>query len=293
MATTGLQATIRSMTDDDLVAADRVWMEAFATSTEFPPSPTPRTTDEVTAALERRAHLLLHDPAGSFVATIDDKVVGIAQSLLREGTFVLAMLAVTPGFQDLRIGEQLLTSALDYAKSAHAAYIYSSSDPRAIHRYLRAGFRLRPAIRITPKGMETTPRSSRLRISAGTMKDIAFVSEIDRAVRGSARSADVAYWLRAGATLVIHDDGGYAVLTPARLTALAATEEAIARELFGAVLEGFPDGVARPAGFIVGEQHWAIEEASSRRASIEVHGAVMTRGVERPPYPYLPNGLFG
>ena len=41
------------------------------------------------------------------------------------------------------------------------------------------------------------------------------------------------------------------------------------------------------------DQQWAIAQAAGDKATIEVHGAMMTRGVEALPRPYLPNGLFG
>jgi hypothetical protein len=119
------------------------------------------------------------------------------------------------------------------------------------------------------------------------------VESIDRALRGSGRSIDVAFWLESGSTLLLHEDGGYAVLSSNRLTALGALEVPVAHELFGAVLSGHPDGVLRSASWIAGQQQWAIEEAAGRRATIEVHGSIMARGIERLPQPYLPNGLFG
>ena len=130
-------------------------------------------------------------------------------------------------------------------------------------------------------------------MSGGGNDDVALIESIDRAVRGSGRSVDVTFWLESGATLLVHDDGGYAVLTSNRLTALGATKEQVARELFAAVLAGHPDGVLRSASWIAGQQQWAIAEAAAQRATIEVHGSVMARDVERLPNPYLPNGLFG
>jgi ribosomal protein S18 acetylase RimI-like enzyme len=281
------------MSDADLVAADQVWLDAFATSTEFSRSATPRTDSELQADLARRSYLLRGDPDGSFVAVADGSVVGLAQSHRREGTFVLAKLAVAPGFQDRGIGKALLDQVLSYAEGCRAAYIFSSVDPRAIHRYISAGFKLRPAVRITPRPSDPGPVPPEIRLSDGNAEDLGRVEAIDRRVRGSARTSDVELWLSGGAALVIDDRGGYVVLGPNRITALAALDEQIARDLIGVALEGFPDGILRSGSWIAGDQHWAIEEAAKRHAEIEVHGAVMTRGVSELPYPYLPNGLFG
>ena len=285
--------TLRPMTATDFGTADEVWRNAFATSTEFPQSTTPPTESEQAASIARRAHLLRHDPGGSFVAVIDDTVVGIAQSHRREGTFVLANLAVAPDFQDAGIGQRLLDATLDYSNGSTAAYIFSSSDPRAIHRYVRAGFTLHPAVQITGRLPDEDRAVERIRISQGQPEDVAYVESIDRALRGSGRSSDVAFWLESGSTLLLHEDGGYAVLSSNRLAALGALEEPVARELLGAVLSGHPDGVFRSASWVAGQQQWAIEEAASRRATIEIHGSIMARDVARLPHPYLPNGLFG
>jgi predicted N-acetyltransferase YhbS len=284
---------LRQMNPDDFAAADEVWRDAFATSTEFPQSSAPPTASEQAAAVARRAHLLSHDPVGSFVAESENGVVGFAQSHRREGTFVLAMLAVSPKFQEAGIGQRLLDAALDYATGCRAAYIFSSSDPRAIHRYVRAGFAMHPAVQVSGRKTGGDIAYERIRVSEGASGDVAYVESIDRALRGSGRSIDVSYWLESGSTLLLHEGEGYAVLSSNRLTALGALDESVARELLAAVLSGHPDGVLRSASWIAGEQQWAIAEAALQRATIEVHGSVMARGIEHLPRPYLPNGLFG
>jgi predicted N-acetyltransferase YhbS len=284
--------TLRQMTSDDFAAADEVWREAFATSTEFPQSTTPPTPSEQSAGIARRAHLLRHDPDGSFVAERDGAIVGFAQSHRREGTFVLAMLAVSPKFQEAGTGQRLLDAALEYATGCRAAYIFSSSDPRAIHRYVRAGFTMHPAVQVTARSAVGDATYAHIRVSEGGADDIAYVASIDRAIRGSARSIDVAFWLEGGSTLLLHEENGYAVLSSNRLTALGALNDTVARELLSAVLSGYPDGVTRSASWIAGEQQWAIAEAAAQRAAIEVHGSIMARGIAHLPYPYLPNGLF-
>jgi predicted N-acetyltransferase YhbS len=292
MASQHDSVTLRQMNAGDFAAATEVWRDAFATSTEFPQSTMPPTATELAAGIARRTHLLRHDPGGSFVAEADDVIVGFAQSHRREGTFVLAMLAVSPKFQEAGIGQRLLDAALEYATGCGAAYIFSSSDPRAIHRYVRAGFTMHPAVQVSAR-RNSDLSCDRVRVSKGGPEDIAYVESIDRALRGSGRTVDVAYWLESGSTLLLHEENGYAVLSSDRLTALGAANDTVARELFGAVLSGYPDGVIRSASWIAAEQQWAIAEAAAQRATIEVHGSIMARGMPHLPYPYLPNGLFG
>ena len=290
------EVELRPMLDADLATVDGVWQEAFASSTEFPRRSETRSGQELEVDLARHRHLLHTDPDGSFVATLGGSVVGLAQAHRRGVIFGLAMLAVSPSYQDRGIGDLLLGAALEYARGATSAYVFSSSDPRALHRYVRAGFDLHPAVRVSMRADTAPPVrppvDSMIRLAAGTPADLDLVDHLDDLVRGGTRRVDVEYWLDNGMSLLLHDDGGYALLGEIRLVALAASSEAIARALLGAVLAGQPDGVARSAGWIVAEQQWAIAEAARNRATIEVHGAVMTRGIETLPHPYIPNGLL-
>lgn len=288
-----MDPAIRSMADSDVEAADQVWREAFATSTEYPTAP--RTDAERATDLARRRHFLATDPEGSFVATVGERVVGLAQSLLREGTFVLSMLAVDPAHQDRGIGGQLLGRVLEHATTATSASIFSSSDPRALHRYVRSGFTLNPAVTITPRsasGAEAPQGPDRIRLAHGDENDLDLLDEIDRSVRGSARRTDLAFLVSCGFSVLIDDAGGYAILGTNRLSMLVATEVSIAENLLEAVLGGWPDQTARSVGWVTAEQQWAIRKGAELGATIAVHGAVMTRRDGPPPSPALPNGLF-
>lgn len=284
---------LRPMLDADLLRADEVWAAAFATSTEFAPRSEPLSPTELTANLDRRRHLLTHDPHGSFVAVSDGMVIGLAQGHRRGDTYGLAMLAVDPAFQDRGIGRALLDLALTYAEGTRAQYIFSSSDPRALHRYVRAGFFLHPTVRITPQEEMTLPDGDALRLASSGEHDLDIVDAIDAAVRGTTRRQDVQYWLRSEIQLILYDTDGYAFINPTRLVALCARSEEVATELLHGVLGGYPDGVKRSLGWAVSEQQWAIIQATKDKATIEVHGAMMTRGLTALPTPYLPNGLFG
>lgn len=292
MSDTSIGVEIRQMTDSDLRAADEVWSAAFATSSEFPQPTAPLSEVERATNLARRRHFLTHDPNGAFVAVANGAVVGLAHALRRGNTFGLAMLAVEPQFQDRGIGHALLGRALAYASGASEQYIFSSSDPRALHRYVRAGFDLHPAVRITPAADQVARDDAALRIGTLAPRDLDTVDEIDRAIRKSTRRQDVMYWLNNDVQLILHDEGGYGLFGPNRVVAICARSEDVASELLHAALCGYPDDVPRSVGWVVAEQQWAIAQAASDKATLEVHGAMMTRGVQSIPHPYLPNGLF-
>ena len=65
---------------------------------------------------------------------------------MREGVWGLSLFGVKPGLQGQGIGGPLLEGALRAAEGCRAAIILSSSDPRAMRRYFRAGFRVRPCL---------------------------------------------------------------------------------------------------------------------------------------------------
>lgn len=236
---------IRPMKEADLARVDAVWTEAFSTNTDFPARAEPPSEVELAANLDRRRHFLTHDPDGSFVAVSSGDVIGLAQALRRDSTYGLAMLAVDPSFQDRGIGQVLLHRALEYADGSTSQYIFSSSDPRAMHRYVRAGFALRPAVRMTPQQDGEVGDDTALRVATPSERDLAVVDEIDFEVRGTTRPNDVQFWLQSDVQLVLHDEGGYALFGPNRLVALCATSEEVASELLHATLCGYPDGIKR------------------------------------------------
>jgi ribosomal protein S18 acetylase RimI-like enzyme len=282
------------MGDDDLSAVDAIWQEAFAEMRRSNGAEvTERSEEQARNDQARFLHLLRTDAPGCFVVEDNGEVVGFAQSHVRETTFGLAMLAVRPDHQDRHLGRTLLDAALAYGAGSRTRFIFSSSDPRALHRYVRAGFTLRPTVAFTGPTPQGAGPDGSLRISDGDASDLDLVASIDREVRGSARNADIAFWLSCGLQLVIDGRGAYAVIGPGRLTALGATDPLLASELLRALLLGFPEGRQIDAGWIVAEQDWAIRTASECGASLKVQGAMMTAGDRQVPFPYLPNGLFG
>jgi hypothetical protein len=74
---------------------------------------------------------------------------------------------------------------------------------------------------------------------------------------------------------------------------LAANSDDAARRLFSALLCHTHEGEPLDAGFITAHRQWAFAAAAEAKATIEIHGAVLTRNVRLEPTGYLPNALLG
>lgn len=283
-----MQVSLRAMTPEDIDDVDRVWLAAFATPEE---EPRERSEREVRDERARHEHLLTNDPEGSIVAVSEGRVIGLAQAHRRGPVFVLAMLAVDPDFQNEGVGHRLLDRVLSYGADAGAAYIFSSRDPRAVYRYVRAGFDLQPTVLITPQPREGLSVHPSVRTAEGSAADLDHVDRVDHDLRGATRRVDTEFWLASGDRLLCTEDG-YAFLGPNRVTALGARSVEGAEHLLQAALLGVPDDRPRGAAWVSGAQQWAIRRAAECGASLLVQGALMSRGVARLPAPYLPNGLF-
>src|SRR5579862_7703509 len=94
--------------------------------------------------IARTQHLLTTDPGGCWVAELDDQLLGVAVSFVREKLWLLASYAVVPEAQGLGLGKALLAPALEYGRGCLRGMLNASSDPRAVRRYHQAGFRLYP-----------------------------------------------------------------------------------------------------------------------------------------------------
>ena len=94
----------------------------------------------------RIEHLLGTDPAGSWVAVDHDhRVVGLAQSFVRQSYWVLSLLAVDPRLQTSGVGRALLDRAMAHGAGCRGT-IQVSMDPRAVRLYTTAGFELHPSM---------------------------------------------------------------------------------------------------------------------------------------------------
>jgi GNAT superfamily N-acetyltransferase len=279
------------MQREDVPATDAIWRAAFGPlRAEDTTPPEPRTREDEALDLQHFHHLLGTDPHGANVAEVGGLVVGFEMALRRGGQFVLSRLGVSPKYQNRGIGRALLNVALSYASGSSEQYIWSSRDPRALHSYVREGFVLRPTLRISGRHQEQTIPSSIRELGE---QGLSQVDAIDQELRGLTRRADIEFWLRAGARLLIDDGGGYLLFRGTRLTALGATSIPVAERLLRSVLCGYRGHPPIEVGWVTAEQQWAVHEATSCGATLEVHGAMMARDVEKLPVPYLPNALHG
>lgn len=287
---------VRPMRPGDVVEAESAWDHAYRTLLIENHLPTSERTPEFIELRQRRlAHLQSTDPLGSWLAESDGNIVGVAQAHIRGDRWVLATLGVVPDHQDRGVGRELLDRTLDYGRSAPLAAIFSSPDPRAVHRYASAGFDLQPsAVGSGPvrKRVEAPPG-----VRVGSIDDIGTIDAVDRQVRGGARSVDIDFQLRCGAELLVADAEGYALVRQSWgqswVWALTATTEAAAGRLLQAALARLPEGAPINVSWITARQQWAVRVLVAAGVSLSVHEAVMTRGPWEPELPYLASGIFG
>ena len=129
---------IRPMSPGDVAGADLVAFEALQSAMPYAGE---SVGQRARRGQSRIAHLLGTDPGGAWVAEGErERVVGLALALVRDGLWGLSLLAVEPGLQGNGVGRRLLDAALGYADGTRGAIIISSTDPKAMRRYARAGF---------------------------------------------------------------------------------------------------------------------------------------------------------
>jgi GNAT superfamily N-acetyltransferase len=283
---------IRPMRAGDEVDAEAAWDHAYRTLLVEQHLPTfDRTPAFIEHTRLRMAYLRDGDPGGSWVAETDGSIVGIAQAHVRGDRWVLATLGVVPDHQERGVGGALLDLALDYGKTAGIGAIFSSPDPRAVHRYASAGFDLHPTVVALGPARRLLEAPSGVR--EGAADDIEVVNAVDRAVRGGTRSADIEFQLGSGAQLLLDSERGYALIRGGRVWSLAATGGDTASRLLQAAVARCPHGEMVSVSWITARQQWAIRVLVSAGVPLFVHEAVMTRGPWEPELPYLASGIFG
>ena len=285
---------LRAMAEADLPGAVDVWEDAFREMSErYGVLRAPRTPADDLRVRNRLRHFLATDPDGSWVADQDGQVVGFSQSFVREGHWVLSLLAVVPGSQRRGLGYELMARALGNADRNGPGMIQSSRDPRAMALYASAGFSLHPAV-IGHGTLRSGAVASDPRVRPAEDGDLELVEAIDRAVRGTARTVDIAAMLsEPGNRLVVIGDRGYAVVKDDRVVTMGARDEDAASALLRTALCNAGEGATFEVGWLTSNQQWAI--ATLVAAGVELHplGAVMVRGLPGPPTPYIPSGGYG
>lgn len=282
------------MVESDVPAAVRAWDHAFKTIRARYGLPVSTMTDSDNVRLQRRMrHFLSTDPEGSWVAEEGGAIVGLSQSFVREGYWVLSLLATSPESQGHGLGRELLQFAMNNADPSGPGAIQSSRDPAAMALYTSAGFALHPVVRgfgtVGPRSVSVDPR---VRRSDGL--DIEVVETIDRLVRGSARSVDVVAMVNEpGCRLLLFDDRGYAVAKSDRVVTLGAHDEEAATILLKAALAEMSEGVQVEVNWLTANQQWAIRALVDSGVELVPSGPMMVRGLPGPPAPYIPSGGYG
>jgi GNAT superfamily N-acetyltransferase len=285
----------RPMTLDDVPAAARVGGDALAGAipVEFLPS----SPEEQRLHEERRerrvAHLVETDPESCWVAETDDgEIVGVALALVREGIWGLSLLGVKPGLQGQGIGGLVLNGALRTLAGCRGGIILATTDPRALRRYHRAGFQLRPCIAAAgPINRSRIPAGLRARPGSIT-DDRALLDDVSRHVRGASHGPDLQTYLDVGSELLVHDDGGWAMVRDGAPIVLAAREDAVAADLLWSCFAAGRPGQTVHVDFIAAGHDWAVEVALDMGLSLTSEGPLFVRGETGTMAPYLPSGAF-
>lgn len=237
----------------------------------------------------RTAHLRATDPGGTFVAEDDGEIVGLAISIVREDVWGLSMLAVHPDRHARGTGSNLLAAALDHGKLCKGQIICSSSDPKAMRLYHRAGFDLRPSVSLG--GMLDRTRIPVERL-ARPSTDVEAMGPLGRAVRGAGYAPqDLQLVLdRPGAGAFLVEGRGFALHVEGSPTLLVADGGGVAQDLLWACFAEAAPGASLDVDFITAGNDWAVEAGLEAGLALTPQGPLFTRGELGPLRAYLPSG---
>jgi ribosomal protein S18 acetylase RimI-like enzyme len=247
---------------------------------------------------DRTRHFLATDPEGSWVAEEGEAVVGMSQSFVREGYWMLSQLGTLPGLQGRGVGRELLRRALSHGEPNSPGTIQCSRDPKAMALYSGFGFVLHPVVAgwgaMRPGSIERPTEVVRYEPNEVTERVLRVVTAVDRKVRGSARTVDVVAMLQQpGTRLLLHADQAYAVTMDDRVVTLGARQEESATLVLKAMLAEAPIGERIEINWLTSAQQWAIRVVVEAGIELLPFGPVMVRGMDGPPSPYIPSGGFG
>ena len=287
---------LRPMRPDDVAAAERLSDEAFLdldrrVFRRDQPDPEPRSVAHRAAWEERTRHFLSTDPGGCWVADVDGEMVGFATSTRREGTWVLATYVVRPGLQGRGVGKQVLDLALTHSRGCLQGMLSASDDPRAVRRYLLAGFTVHPQMYLRGTvDRSAIPEGTGSRVREGTAADTELMDSVDRRARGAGHGPDHAYMQRAWRWVVSDTSAGsgYSYLDPGgRVMLLAATDRRMAERLLWTAIADGP--AEQTIGHVTAANDWAVAVGTAARLDVRTSGHLALRGM-RPPTTYLHHG---
>ncbi len=291
--------SFRPMTEADVPAAVAAFDTGFIAMLARHSLPvTGNTIADERRRQDRTRHFLSTDPAGSWVAENDGIVVGMSQSFVREGYWMLSQLGMLPHVQGRGMGRELLRLALSHGDPDSPGTIQCSRDPKAMALYSSFGFVLHPVVAawgaMRPGAVERPGDVVRLEPDQVTERELAVVTAIDRDVRGSGRAGDVVSMLtQPGTRLLLDADRGYAVATDDRIVTLGGRDEEAAARVLKAMLAEAPPGETIEINWLTSAQQWAIRVVVDAGIELQPYGPVMVRGMDGPPSPYIPSGGYG
>jgi GNAT superfamily N-acetyltransferase len=291
--------TLRPMTEADVAGAVHAFDMGFlAMRARYGLPVTASSLQDDRRRQNRTAHFLRTDPGGSWVAEDDGVIVGMSQSFVREGYWVLSQLGAVPGRQGRGLGRQLLRLAHSHGDPQSPGTIQCSRDPKAMALYSTLGFDLHPVVAawgpIRPGAVTRPAEVARFEGAGVTEGQLDIVTAIDRVVRGSARTIDVEMMLaEEGNRLLLHEDQAYAVAKDDRIVTLGALNEESAALVLRTMLAEAPPGETVEVNWLTAAAQWAITVLIAAGVELQPYGPVMVRGMPGPPHPYIPSGGYG
>lgn len=283
------QVRFRPLGTDDAQAVAALAAAAFAEQPLSDPVEAKRRRE---AQVLHNGHMIATDPAGAWAAELHGHMVGATQSIVRDGLWGLSLLVVDPEQQGSGIGRELMARALAHGGHDGPGLILSSSDPRAIASYARAGFALRPALRAAGSPARETLPAVREPVVEALPGDDPLLGDISRAQRGASHERDLPTVRAAGLRVLRLRDRGFVVHKCGQIRLLAARDAQTARALAYTALAENDGSVEAELPWITSEQGWAVEVALRTRLALYPYGPVCVRGNPGPLAPYIPSGSY-
>jgi predicted N-acetyltransferase YhbS len=274
------------MTDDDVADVATISSEAFAFDIS---------AASVRARWEARVrHGLRTDPHGAFIAERDGRVVGVAEAVVRDRTWILSLLVVSAATGGPGDGRALLNASLDYgAERTDAGLIVVSNDPKAMRLYASSGFKLEPTFEAIGKPDPSLIPAPDPAVTVVARDEIASLAAISRAVRGAEQTPELAYIVGDGATILRLGERGFAVARPEQgLWGLCALDQEAATTLLWAALYRLRNDALVHIEFFTGAQQWALAVLLEARIPFRSFGGLAQRGAVGPLHPYIPSPAF-